>query len=390
MAGLPDFVRKAERGILPYNGSLSRWIVHVILKFIMTERKEGPILKEKSRGDLTMDKTNVILHERITIGISACTMGSPVRYNAKGWDLTAGLGREKSDFKWVPVCPETMSGLGVPRDPIHLSGGTGKEVWSGLAIIKNRGGQDVTEDVKFGTLSCLETLERAKATAFIYMDGSPTCGVYRTSLKKQKRGNPPGIFGTLLLDREYFLIPASDLQSPIRWWDWRRRLLAFHWFRSLPLESKNSLYEAWYKLKFLCQELDEPWAREMGRRLADLGKQVTAEDIAAIRGEILEVLRRPSTTAKITQMLWKNYSFYRKAKGKTVDGINSPDFRRNVTTIAKELTLMERTAFEEGVFFASSPVLYREKRRMPKPVLPTTESPAEEGAEENQSPEEQA
>lgn len=320
-----------------------------------------------------MDQTNVIIHDRITIGISACTMGSPVRYNAKGWDLTSGMGREKNDFKWVPVCPETMAGLGVPRDPIHLSGGNGALVWTGEAIIKNRGGQDVTEDVKFGTMSCLETLERAGATAYVYMDGSPTCGVYRTSLKKQKRGNPPGIFGSLLLEREFFLIPASDLQSPIKWWDWRRRLLAFHWFKTLPLENKNALYEAWYKLKFLCQEIDEPWARELGRRLASLGKKPDAAELAGIRREILDVLRRPSTTARITQMLWKNYSFSRKTRGKTVEGINSPDFRRNVTTIAKELTKMERTAFEEEFFFASSPVLYRDKRRMPKPV---TEDPA--------------
>lgn len=314
-----------------------------------------------------MDKQNVIIHDKITIGISACTMGSPVRYNARGWDLTAGIGREKNDFKWVPVCPETMSGLGVPRDPIHLSGGTGKEVWEGLARVRNRGGQDVTEDLLFGTRSCLATLERAGATAYVYMEGSPTCGVYRTSLKKQKRGNPPGILGTILLDQEYFLIPASDLESPLRWWDWRRRLLAFHWFRSLALDDKNSLYEAWYKLKFLCQELDEPWARELGRRLAALGRPDPAE-MAGLRREILDVLRRPSTTPRITQMLWKNYSFFRKAKGQPVEGINSPEFRRNVTTIARELTLMERTAFAEQIFFASSPVLYREARRMPKPA----------------------
>lgn len=317
-----------------------------------------------------MDKTNIIIHDRITIGISACTMGCPVRYNAKGWDLTAGIGREKSDFKWVPVCPESMAGLGVPRDPIHLSGGHGGEVWSGAAGIRSRGGRDVTEDVKFGSGSCLETLDRAGATAFVYMEGSPTCGVYRTTLKKQKRGNPPGVFGSLLLDREYFLIPASDLQSPLRWWDWRRRLLAFHWFRSLPLTDKNSLYGAWHTLKFLCQEIDEPWARSMGRELAGLEKRPDSARIQTLRREILDVLRRPSTTVRITQMLWKNYSYYRKASGKTVDGISSPDFRRNVTSIAKELTLMERTAFAEAFFFASSPVLFRDKGRMPKPEMP--------------------
>ena len=74
---------------------------------------------------MKMEKKNVVIHDKITIGISACCMGSPVRYNNKGWDMLATLGREKQDFMWCPVCPETMSGLGVPRDPIHLSGGDG-------------------------------------------------------------------------------------------------------------------------------------------------------------------------------------------------------------------------------------------------------------------------
>lgn len=312
-----------------------------------------------------MEKKNIIIHDKINIGISACCMGSPVRYNNKGWDMLQNLGREKQDFNWCPVCPETMSGLGVPRDPIHLSGGNGAMVWTGEAIIKNRKGRDVTEEVKLGSIACLETLKRAEVTAYVYMDGSPTCGVYRTSLKKQKRGNPPGIFGSVLLDEELFLIPASDLQSPIKWWDWRRRLLAFHWFRSLEMKNKDDLYKAWYALKFLCQEIDDTWARDMGRKLADLGK-ISEEEISSIRKEILEVLRKPSTVKKITHSLWKNYSYYRKTKGETVEGIHSPDFRRNVTTIAKELLTMERTAFEEGVFFATSPVIYRDKRRMPK------------------------
>ena len=313
-----------------------------------------------------MEKKNVVIHDKITIGISACCMGSPVRYNNKGWDMLATLGREKQDFMWCPVCPETMSGLGVPRDPIHLSGGDGLMVLNGEARIKNRRGRDVTEEVLLGCGSCMETLKRANATAYIYMDGSPTCGVYRTSLKKQKRGNPPGIFGAMLLDEEMFLIPATDVQSPIKWWDWRRRLLAFHWFRSLPLESKDDLYKAWYVLKFLCQEIDDAFARDLGRKLADLPKTVEEDTIKSIRKEILETLRKPSTVKKITHSLWKNYSYYRKTKGQEVEGINSPDFRRNVTTIAKELLLMERTAFEEEVFFATSPVIYRDKRRMPK------------------------
>ncbi len=313
-----------------------------------------------------MENEAVVISERIAIGISACCMGSPVRYNAKGFDLLKNLGREKNDYKWCPVCPECMAGLGVPRDPIHLSGGDGSMVWSGEAAVKNRRGDVVTEELKESSDDCMKALKRAGATAFVYMDGSPTCGVYRTTLKDQKRGSPPGVFGALLLEKGFFLIPAADIQSPLKWWDWRRRLLAFHWLKGVELDGREGMYAVWHKLKFLCQELDEPCAREMGRKLAEVGKQKDEAFEEAFRKDVLNLLRRQSDARRIKNSLWKNYSFYRKEKGKSVEGINSPEFKRNITTIAKELVLLERTSFEEGIMFGPSPVLYRERRQIEK------------------------
>ncbi len=311
-----------------------------------------------------MDKSVIVVTEKIRIGISSCGMGSPIRYNGKGIDVLQHLGREKSDFIWCPVCPECMAGLGVPRNPVHLSGGDGKAVWSGDATVKNRGGEDITEAMKIGCQVSLEALERCKTVAFVYMDGSPSCGVYRTTLKNQRRGNPPGLFGSLLLDRGYFLIPSSDLQSPLKWWDWRRRLLAFSWFNTVALDSMKDLYEVWFHLKFLCQELDNTWARAMGNRLASINLKQNPEFLTQFRTELIDVLRKPSSTRRITNSLWKHYSHYRKSRGKEVDGINSPEFRRNMTTIAGELTRMERTAFDEGYLFGASPVIFREERRV--------------------------
>ena len=77
------------------------------------------------------------------------------------------------------------------------------------------------------------------------------------------------------------------------------------------------------------------------------------------------MLRKPSTVRRITNSQWKNYAHYRKVAGKTVDGINSPDFKRNVTSIAKELITMERKALEDEVLFGTTPVIYREKSRLP-------------------------
>ena len=313
-----------------------------------------------------MDRAGIIISERITIGISACCMGSPVRYNGKGRDMLAVMGRERNDFKWCPVCPECMAGLGVPRDPIHLTGGDGAMVWRGEASVKNRHGRLVTDDVKFGAQSCLETLKRAGATAYVYMDGSPSCGVYRTTLKSTRRGHPPGIFGSLLLDQGFFLIPAADLQSPLKWWDWRRRLLAFHWLNNIEITGKSSLYDTWASLKFLFQELDNAWAADMGRTLAGMAGKPDAAFIAGFKAQAMDVLRRPSAANRITNSLWKHYSYYRKRLGKTVEGINTPDFQRNITAIAKELVTMERKALDDQVLFGTSPVMYREKRRQPR------------------------
>lgn len=319
--------------------------------------------REREEG-LSMDKGTVVMTTKIPIGISSCCMGSPVRYNGKGIDVLKDLGREKSDFIWCPVCPECMAGLGVPRDPVHLSGGDGNDVWTNEALVRSRGGRDCTEVLKQGCGACLEALRRCRTVAFVYMDGSPSCGVYRTTLKNQRRGNPPGVFGSLLLAEGYFLIPASDLQSSLRWWDWRRRLLAFHWFRTLELHSMKDIYETWYRLKFLCQELDNEWARAMGKRLAITTLKDDPGFVGRFKEDVANLLRRPSTTKRITNSLWKHYSHYRKQRGKTVPEINSPDFRRNVTAIATELMRMERTAVEDSYLFGASPVIYRDARRV--------------------------
>ncbi len=70
-----------------------------------------------------MEHKTIVLTEKIPIGISLCAMGGPVRYNGKGIDVLTPLGREKNDFIFCPVCPECQAGLGVTRDPVHLSGG---------------------------------------------------------------------------------------------------------------------------------------------------------------------------------------------------------------------------------------------------------------------------
>ena len=290
-------------------------------------------------------------------------MSCPVRYNGKGFDLVKNLGREKQDFVWTAVCPECQSGLGVMREPIHISGTNGSEVWSGKAQIRNRQGLDLTDQVKAGSLECLSVLQRAGIKAFIYMDGSPTCGVYRTTLRKQSRGKPPGVFGSLLYQNGFFLIPALDLQSPLKWWDWRRRLLAYIWLNEINIDDRSDLYAVWYRLKFLAQEIDNTKARSLGHEIANWTGSLESEKVLDFKKRVSDILRNPSDKARMMNSLWKNYSFYRKATGQSIPEIGKPDELRNITTIAREMILMERAAADANLVFGTSPVLYRGNRK---------------------------
>lgn len=301
-----------------------------------------------------------ILEDRIHVGISACQFGCKVRYNAKGLDATRFLGRERADFVWHPLCPEVMSGMGVPRNPVSLRSGTGDDFWADKADVKSRAGENKNDWLRAGCEACLASLRRSGVRVFIFMEGSPSCGVYRTSLKNKRLGHPPGIFGSLLLREGFFVIPAADLQSPIRWWDWRRRMFAFVWLSGKPFDEPQAIVESWHILKFLCQELDRKEADAIGRTIADL-RAFPAGEYPALKRRILDLLRKPSDIRKIKQSLWKNYAFLRKHFGIESDIVSMPSDERGITRVASEVLALEIVTSREDRLFGTVPVHYRRR-----------------------------
>lgn len=298
--------------------------------------------------------------DKVTIGISACQYGCKIRYNIKGWDMIENLKREKNEFIFYPVCPELLSSLGVPRNPISLKNGNGNDFWEGIAHIKNRNGELLDEQIKKGCLLSLDLIKSMNIDVFIYMEGSPSCGVYRTSLKGGRLGNPPGTFGSLLLKEQIFLIPASDLQSPIKWWDWRRRMYAYVWLKRQNIESIKDAYSAWHIVKFLCQELFRKESDALGNKLANM-LNPTNEELESIKIEILNMLRKPSSIEKIRQSLWKNYKFLEKKKGIMIEEVMEPTNIRNMMHLATELSKIEIVSRDENLLFGASPI-YRTRK----------------------------
>ena len=58
----------------------------------------------------------------IKVGISACLLGEPVRFNGGHKESRLCSETLARHFEFVPVCPEVAIGLGTPRQPIRLVG----------------------------------------------------------------------------------------------------------------------------------------------------------------------------------------------------------------------------------------------------------------------------
>jgi uncharacterized protein YbbK (DUF523 family) len=310
----------------------------------------------------------VITH-KVRVGISACAFGCPVRYNGRGFDALALLGRERSDFVFTPVCPECLAGLGVPRTPIHLTG-TGAEVLAGDASVRDRRGHDVTDVLVDGCRDALAALKRADVVAFIAKEASPSCGLAKARVGKRRTEQlGSGVFGAMLADSGYFLISDEALANPLLWWDARRRLHAWLWLREREIATSRELYDAWHVLKFVVQETDRPVADTIGRELAALPRNATPEQLEPIRAAILSALKKPSAKQRIRSAMWKTY-VHAKKKGR-LDGVDlheltldSPQVRENVDQLARELTTLERISFENDLLFGTTPVIRRDGRRV--------------------------
>lgn len=304
-----------------------------------------------------------IIEEKIRIGISACNFGSKVRWNNKGWDRVTPIGRERDAFIWTPVCPEVASGMGVSRPPIRLTGGNGDDVWEGKAKVKNKFGTDVTEQLLQGSTESMNQLQRAGVDAFVFMEGSPTCGVYRTTLKNKRLGKPPGVFGSLLLKEDIFLIPALDLDSPVKWWDWRRRLHAFVWLKNKEISSKAELYEIWHNYKFLCQEINRSIADGIGKDLAQMPKRLTNKYILEWKRDVLQLLRLPSTFNRIFGHMTKHYDYYRSHIDSGAhtwqDDIWKTMGKHDFVAVLQDI---EKQVITQNSIALLTPVIYKQKR----------------------------
>ncbi len=113
----------------------------------------------------------------IKVLISACLVGEPIRYNGKKI-VTANeiLNSWKKENRIIPVCPEVLGGLSVPRPRAEIINGQGEDVLSGQVRVIDISGRDLTASFVTGAQKVLELALKNKISFALLTDDSPSCG----------------------------------------------------------------------------------------------------------------------------------------------------------------------------------------------------------------------
>ena len=136
------------------------------------------------------------------IMVSACLLGDNVKYNG-------GNNRHEKVLEYikghevVPVCPEMLGGLPVPRAPGEIQDG----------IVRNEEGTSVDYEYRTGAAKALEIAESERIDMAILQSRSPSCGVnqiYDGSFTGRKIKGM-GVFARLLSEKGYKVVDAEDI-----------------------------------------------------------------------------------------------------------------------------------------------------------------------------------
>lgn len=136
--------------------------------------------------------------------VSACLLGENCKYNGKN-----NRSQKVLDFvrrhEVVPVCPEVLAGLGMPRPCVELRDG----------VAYNEHGQNVDAAFRAGVQKALQQIAGQQIDLAILQSRSPTCGVkqiYDGSFTG-RRIDGQGMLAAALAARGIPLVDAEDIDT---------------------------------------------------------------------------------------------------------------------------------------------------------------------------------
>lgn len=109
--------------------------------------------------------------------VSACLLGENVRYNGETVEVSEAVRALGEKYNVIPVCPEVLGGLAVPREACEIKGnGGGEGVLEGFARVMGDKGTDCTGAFIRGAEEALKKAGESGAELAVLKQRSPSCG----------------------------------------------------------------------------------------------------------------------------------------------------------------------------------------------------------------------
>lgn len=251
----------------------------------------------------------------VKIGISACLLGQPVRYN--GGHKRSSLCTEMLAryFEYVAICPEAAIGLGTPRQPIRLVGDPDNPRAVGTVDFQH----DVSEALtQYGEHVAAQLDD---INGYILMQKSPSCGMERVKVY-QENGQPAagsgrGLFAAALM-RARPELPVEEegrLQDPVLQENFITRVFAHADWQQLQRSglTRHALIRFHERYKYQLMASNREQYQLLGRAVAQCAATPLAEFAPAYFTQLMSALKRPASRGSHSNVLQHLAGYLKRA-----------------------------------------------------------------------------
>lgn len=232
---------------------------------------------------------------KILVGISSCLLGEEVRFDTGHKHqsyITQTLGKY---FTFHSFCPEMAIGLGTPRETLRLV-----QREDEIHCIGNKTATlDVTDRLKDNARE--QASWHRELCGYILKKDSPSCGmervrVYRNDMPER---NGTGIYAQVLMDN-FPHLPIEEegrLGDPVLRENFIKRVFVYRHWRDIAMDGFTIalLTDFHARYKYVLMSHDQHRTRELGKRLAQAGKEPIDEVSSWYFAELMAILKIRAT-----------------------------------------------------------------------------------------------
>jgi uncharacterized protein YbgA (DUF1722 family)/uncharacterized protein YbbK (DUF523 family) len=280
------------------------------------------------------------------LGISACLLGSQVRFNGGHKRDGFIVGPLAEFFEYVPVCPEVEIGMGVPRPPIRLVG----EPLAPRAVGLDDPDLDVSERLVHHAEA--KAREFGGLSGYILKKDSPSCGMERVKVYPEQRKGPAerkgrGLFARVLM-QALPLLPVEEegrLHDPVLRENFVNRVYVYRRWQRLRGEGLTAaaLLDFHTAHKYLVMAHSQAAYQRLGRLLSHLSG-VDLEAVAdAYVAELMPALTRRVNRSRHCNVLQHIMGYLKRHTdpGDKAEMVNAIDaYRRGEVPLVVPITLL--------------------------------------------------